>query len=174
VEQILAVAPYSILSHKTGLPSEGSRQRNVDTFLYRVLQERSGSEFALRAFLTGIFGRGVTLGRLPQLGGSYDGQTELDTLTRLSLAFLDGFQPTAAGRNLGRSRSEACPGLVKALGADIQHFIYTFHDRMPPQALTYHLLALINIELFTYTLKLVHGINELCRNPDARPPALES
>jgi hypothetical protein len=95
-------------------------------------------------------------------------------LTRLSLAFLDGFQPTAAGRNLGRSRSEACPGLVKALGADIQHFIYTFHDRMPPQALTYNLLALINVELFTYTLKLVHGINELCRNPDARPPALES
>jgi len=171
-EQILAVAPYSVLSHKTGLPSESSRQRNVDTFLYEVLRERSGSETGLRRFITQVFGKGVVVDRLPQLGGRYDGMTQMDTLTRLSLAFLDGFQPTAAGRSLGRIRAESCPSLVAALGGDLQHYLYTFYERMPPQALTYHLLGLINFELFVYTLKLVHAVNQLVRAPDDLPPAM--
>lgn len=173
-EQILAVLPYSVLSHKTGLPSESSRQRNVDTFLYGVLSERFGTDESLHGFLTQVFGKGVVLGRRPVLGGHFDGTTELDTLTRLSLAFLDGFEPTAVGRDLGRARSEACPGLIRELGWDLQHYLYAFHDRMPPQALTYYLLGLINFELFTYSLKLVHGINELVRDPSALPPALAS
>ena len=41
-----------------------------------------------------VFGRGVIIGNLPVLGGEYDGKTELDTLTRLSIAFLDGFANT--------------------------------------------------------------------------------
>jgi hypothetical protein len=172
-EQILALAPYSVLSHKTGLPSESSRQRNVDTFLYQVLRERSGSEMGLRRFITQVFGKGVIIDRLPQLGGRYDGTTELDTLTRLSLAFLDGFQSTGAGKSLGRVHAEASPSLLIALGGDLQRYLYTFHERMPPQALTYHLLALINFELFAYTLKLVHGVNELLRNPAMLPPALQ-
>jgi hypothetical protein len=171
-EQILAVAPYSVLSHKTGLPAEGSRQRNVDTFLYQVLRDRSGTESNLRRFITQVFGKGVLVERAPELGGRYDGATELDTLTRLSLAFLDGFQPTASGRRLGRIRAEACPSLVAALGGDLQHYLYTFYERMPPQALTYHLLGLINFELFVYTLKLVHAVNQLVRAPDELPPAM--
>src|SRR6185437_14216789 len=36
-EQILTVAPYTILTHKTGFPRESSRVRGVDTFLYQIL-----------------------------------------------------------------------------------------------------------------------------------------
>src|SRR5262249_1160931 len=36
-EQILTVAPYTILTHKTGFPKESSRVRRVDSFLYQVL-----------------------------------------------------------------------------------------------------------------------------------------
>lgn len=172
VEQILAVAPFSVLSHKTGLPSEGSRQRNVDTFLYDVLRERSGSEYALKEFVATVFGAGVKLNRAPYLGGQYDGVTELDTLTRLSLAFLDGFDPTAAGRALGRTHAEAAPALAKELGRDLQTFLYTFHRLMPPQALTDALLALIGFELFVYSAKLVHGVNTLVHHPAELPPAL--
>src|SRR5262249_39142923 len=67
---------------------------------------------------------------------------------------------------------EACPGLVGALGWDLQHYLYTYHQQMPPQALTYHLLALINFEVFIYTLKLVHGVNTLVSAPSMLPPAL--
>lgn len=171
-EQIVAVAPFSVLSHKTGLPSEGSRQRNVDTFLYDVLRERSGSEYALKEFVARVFGKGVQLDRMPHLGGRYDGQTELDTLTRLSLAFLDGFDPTAAGRDLGRVRDESSPALAREIGRDIQTFLYAFYELMPPQALTYGLQALIGFELFVYTVKLVHGLNALVRDPSELPLAL--
>src|SRR5260370_12477789 len=43
---------------------------------------------------------------------------------------------------------------------------------MPSQAFTYNLLALINFELFNYTLKLVYAINELVQNPETLPRAM--
>ncbi|MCC6176122.1 MAG: hypothetical protein IT305_12520 [Chloroflexi bacterium] len=171
-EQILAVAPFSVLSHKTGLPSEGSRQRNVDTFLYDVLRERSGSEEQLKLFISRVFGTGIVLNRMPHLGGHYDGHTKLDTLTRLSLAFLDGFEATPSGQNLGRIHDEACPAAAREVGRDLQTFLYSFHDVMPPQALTYALQGLIGLELFVYTAKLVHALNALVRDPSELPTAM--
>jgi hypothetical protein len=44
---------------------------------------------------------------------------------------------------------------------------------MPPQALTYYLMALINFELFAFTLKLIYGINSLVANPEVLPPAMQ-
>src|SRR5438067_10847167 len=43
---------------------------------------------------------------------------------------------------------------------------------MPIQAFTHHLLVLINFELFNYTLKLTHAVNELVQNPDTLPLAM--
>ena len=43
---------------------------------------------------------------------------------------------------------------------------------MPTQAFTHHLLVLINFELFNYTLKLVHAVNELVQNPNSLPAAM--
>lgn len=171
-EQILAPVPYTLLAHKPGLPTVSSRQRNVDTFIYQLLRDRLGGEDSLRQFVKDVFGRGVRIEPPPQLGGAYDGKTELDTLTRLSLAFLDGFSAVGTGITRSRGVPSACPGPANELATDLLRFLFTYHTLMPAQALTYNLQALINWELFVYTLKLVHAINGLVRDPATLPPAM--
>ena len=45
---------------------------------------------------------------------------------------------------------------------------------MPTAALTYNLQALINLELFVYTLKVVHAINALVDDPRILPRAMQT
>ncbi|HLZ81103.1 MAG TPA: hypothetical protein VKP04_05670, partial [Ktedonobacteraceae bacterium] len=117
--------------------------------------------------------RGVIIGSIGELGGSYDGKTELDTLTRLSIAFLDGFENTKPGsRSRENSISGPCPVLAKEFATDLLRFLFEYHTTMPTQAFIHHLLALINFELFSYTLKLVNAVNELVQHPDSLPPAM--
>src|SRR6266700_2995154 len=114
-EQIMSIMPYSLLAHKPGFPIK-SRQRNADIFVYQALREHLRAQDALRNFVKMVFGRGVTIGSIAELGGTYDGETKLDTLTRLSIAFLDGFQNTRPG---SKSRENTvlgpCPVLAKEL-----------------------------------------------------------
>lgn len=172
-EQITSIVPYTLLAHKPGFPVEGSRQRGVDTFIYQVLREHLGAEDALRDFVKIVFGRGVIIGSLPELGGRYNGETKLDTLTRLSIAFLDSFENTRPG-TISRERHvpSPCPALAKELATDLLRYLFEYHKTMPTQAFTHHLLILINFELFNYTLKLVHAVNELVQNPDGLPAAM--
>lgn len=173
-EQILSTVPYTLLSHKPGFPTEGRRQRGADTFIYQALRERLGADDVLRTHVKQVFGRGVNIGPVPYLGGEYDGVTELDTLTHLSIAFLDGFQSTAVGaRRPKKSPPNACPALSMELATDLIRYLFAYYSLMPVQALTYNLLALINFELFSYTLKLVHAINGLVQEPDILPPAMQ-
>lgn len=178
-EQILSTVPYTLLAHKPGFPTEGSRQRNVDTFIYQALRDRIGgdrygADDYLRQHFKRIFGRGVSIGSLPMLGGEYDGTTDLDTLARLSIAFIDGMQTTAAGApTRSKDLSSACPMLANELAADLLRFLFAFYDKMPSQAFTYHLLALINFELFSYTLKLANAVNALVAQPEQLPPAMK-
>jgi hypothetical protein len=171
-EQITSIVPYTILAHKPGFPATGSRQRGADTFIYQILRERVGSDDALRNFVKMVFGKGVTIGNMPELGGNYDGKTSLDTLTRLSIAFLDGFANTRPGINREKNVSSPCPTLTKGLADDLYRYLFTYYDSMPTQAFTYHLLILINFELFQYTLKLVTAVNELVQQPETLPPAM--
>lgn len=172
-EQILSVSPYSILSHKPGFPTESSRQRGVDTFVYRALRDSLGADDALQKFVKMVFGKGVRIGQLPMLGGEYDGSEDLDVLSRLSIAFLDGFQPVGVGRGIDRSGKSPCAGLVRALSEDMLRYLFAYYNRMPSQALTYYFLGLINFELFNYSLKLVYAVNALVRQPDTLPPAMQ-
>ncbi len=170
-EQITSITPYTILAHKPGFPAT-SRQRGADTFIYQILRERIGSDDALRDFVKMVFGKGVTIGSIAELGGNYDGKTSLDTLTRLSIAFLDGFANTRPGINREKKVSSPCPTLTKGLADDLYRYLFTYYGSMPTQAFTYHLLILINFELFQYTLKLVTAINELVQQPDIFPLAM--
>ncbi len=170
-EQITSIVPYTILAHKPGFPF-GSRQRGADTFIYQSLREYLGAEDTLRNFVKMVFGRGVIIGSIPELGGTYDGETKLDTLTRLSIAFLDGFANTRPGISREKNVSSPCPALTKELAKDIYRYLFAYYDSMPIQAFTHHLLILINFELFNYTLKLVHAVNELVQNPDSLPVAM--
>ncbi len=171
-EQITSIVPYSLLAHKPGFPV-ASRQRGTDTFIYQVLRERMGADDALRDFLKLVFGRGITIGSIAELGGAYDGKTQLDTITRLSIAFLDGFKNTRPAQKSRENKAQSpCPILMKEFATDIYRYLFTYYDSMPGQAFTYHLLSLINFELFNYILKLVHAVNELVQNPDELPIAM--
>ncbi|GAC1634327.1 MAG: hypothetical protein NVS4B7_21060 [Ktedonobacteraceae bacterium] len=172
-EQITSIVPYSLLAHKPGFPAEGSRQRSADTFIYQILREWMGGDDRLREFVIMVFGKGVTIGNIAELGGVYDGTTQLDTLARLSIAFLDGFENTRPGQKSRENKVQSpCPTLTKEFATDIYRYLFTYYDSMPVQAFTYHLLSLINFELFNYTLKLVHAVNELVQNPDELPVAM--
>ena len=132
-----------------------------------------GAEDTLRDFAKMVFGRGVIIGNLSDLGGTYDGKTPLDTLTRLSIAFLDGFENTRPGiRSREKNDVTPCPALAKELATDLLRYLFEYYKTMPIQAFTHHLLILINFELFNYTLKLVHAVNELVQNPDSLPTAM--
>ena len=170
----MALVPYTLLAHKPGFPVKSSRQRNVDAFIYQLLRDRLGGEDSLRQFVKDVFGRGVRIEPPPQLGGAYDGKTELDTLTRLSLAFLDGFNAVGTGIARTRAVTSACPGLANELATDLLRFLFAYHNLMPTQALTYNLQALINWEVFAYTLKLIHAVNALVQEPQSLPPAMDS
>ncbi len=171
-EQITSVVPYTLLAHKPGFPSAGSRQRGADTFIYQVFREYLGEDNELRQFVKMVFGRGVIIGNMPELGGEYDGVTELDTLTHLSLAFLDGFKNTRPGISREKNVPSPCSMLSKEFAVDLLRYLFEYHKTMPMQAFTHHLLILINFELFNYTLKLVHSVNELVQNPEELPAAM--
>jgi hypothetical protein len=170
-EQIVSLIPYTILTHKTGLPVS-HRHRRVDVFLYQILRDNLGDN-NLRDFMKLVFGKGVEIGRPPELGGKYDGHTQLDILTRLSIAFIDGFDNTRPRMDRERKIPNAFPALTNEFARDLLRYLFEFHDKMPTQAFTYNLLAIINFELFTYTLHIVHAINTLVHNPDVLPAAME-
>lgn len=172
-EQITSIVPYTLLAHKAGFPVSGSRLRGADTFLYAVLKDNiKGADDGLKKEIVETFGRGLVLGTREELGGQYDGETDLDTLTRLSIAFLDGFQNTKFGQKRETDVPPACPALANELAIDILCFIREYHTLMPIQGFTHHLLALINLELFNYTLKLVHALNALVQDSHNLPLAM--
>ncbi len=172
-EQITAIVPYTLLAHKAGFPEASSRLRAADTFIYQALRNKMGrADDNLQRAIEEIFGRGVNIGKMLDLGGEYDGVTELDTITRLSIAFLDGFKNTRMGSRQEKSVEPACPALANELATDLLRFLFEYYKRMPIQAFTYNLLALINFELFNYTLKLVYAVNELVRKPEILPLAM--
>ncbi|EFH80223.1 methylation-associated defense system protein MAD7 [Ktedonobacter racemifer] len=172
-EQILSLVPYTILTHKAGFPEHSSRQRRVDVFIYQALRDYLQSDNNLRDFVKQVFGRGVEIGQLPELGGKYDGQTQLDILTRISVAFLDGFENTRPRLDRERKIPNVYPALVNELAKDLLRYLFEFHDRMPTQAFTQTLLALTSFEVFSYTLCAVHATNALVREPDTLPSAMQ-
>jgi len=113
------------------------------------------------------------IGLIPDLDGFYDGEAKLDTLVRLSIAFLDGFKkPSLGSKSRENTIPGPCPVLAKELATDLIRYLFEYYTNMPTQAFTHHLLVLINFELFNYTLKLVNAVNELVQHPDSLPAAM--
>lgn len=180
-EQILALTPYSLLSYKPELPASSSRHRGVDAFIYRVLLEHvrigdslENAQNKLRDdYIIKLFGKGIKFDRTPgSIEATYDEQTELDTITRMSLAFIDGFNAAKFGRENEVSKPSPCPALATQLAQDILLFLNTYSERMPIQALTYYFQALIGFEMYCYSLRLATAVNELVRNANELPLAM--
>lgn len=172
-EQIVALVPYTLLAHKPGFPVQSGRLRGVDSYVYEILKEAMGSPHQLKEIFKQYFGKGITLRPVPALGGSYDGSTPVDVLTRVHLAFMDSFESAgcgAAGRK-ARLSADLCTGVSAEISKDLLRYLFVYHVRMPVEELARKFLALLNFELFIYTQKLVHGLNALVANPAELPTA---
>lgn len=166
-EQIAALVPLSLLAFKPGFPTETSMLRKVDGLLYRMMSDQFRGDHLLREFFEKIFGEGIVLQRAPEPGGHYDGTTPLDTLTRLSLALLDGFQSVGVRRLKEKPAHEICPEVAEWMARDLRRYMEAYRDLMPVQSFSYHLVSLIALELFIYTMKLVYAINDLVQEANA-------
>ena len=181
-EQITSLTPYSLLSYKPGFPASTTRHRGVDSFIYYVLRDylrmggsiHEAQELLIQRFIE-AFGKGVDFDRTPgNPDGRYDGRTPLDTLTRMSLAYIDCFEPTKFGRESDSSKESPCPTLTQHIAQDILLFLNTYSVLMPSQALTYYFQSLIGFEMYTYSLRLAHAVNQLVRDPSKLPPVMQS
>jgi hypothetical protein len=172
VEQIEGVTPYTLLAFKPEFPSEHSRLRRVDTLVFRMMREQLRDDIALRRFFEDIFGKGLTIRAGAEPDGCYDGRTELDTLARLSIALIDGFESTSVRKAKERLPREPCPAVASSMARDLRRYLEAYRDRMPIEALTHHLKALINAELFVYSLKLFYAVTHLVERPIELPPAM--
>jgi hypothetical protein len=141
----------------------------VHIFLYRILVQflrtlemRPSPEAALNAIFKQALGKGVEIGPGPTYNGAYDGVTDLDIHTLLCLCYLDGFQPTeVAQRDSAGTPGPALPSTALRMGEDILKFVLAYQNLMPALALTRGLLALVNFELFHYTVRLMCATNAL-------------
>jgi hypothetical protein len=168
-QQIEFVQPRTLLTYKTGLPQQEQRQRGVHLFVYhqlrRTLDELSGdtpSDESIKDLFKRTFGQGVEIGDGPAFDGRYDGDTDLDLETLLCLYYLDGFQATPARAAPRESPgAPALPGLSRAMTKDLLAHLETYRGVIPTLALTKGLMALINLGLYTYTVRLAYAIDEV-------------
>lgn len=171
-EQIVAVVPLSLLAHKPGFPTMSGRLRGVDAFVFRILRDQMGSTDQLKDLFRRYFGRGVDLRPVPQLGGAYDGHTHVDVMTRLHLALMDVFESTSSvERRSFRVATDCCVGVSDAIAKDLLRYLFAYNDVMPVEELTRKFAALLNFEIFVYTMKLVYGLNQLVADPSVLPNA---
>ncbi len=147
--------------------------RNTDKFLYATLKNAyANNQKALIDTLKLIFGKGVAINSFPTFGGNYTGEQEVDVLTRLAIAFLDGFETVKVMSNQRERQIAAASSMLsQEFASDILRFMNEYHRTMPTQAFTYHLQALLNFEFFIYTLKLVCATNALVSDATQVPPA---
>ena len=137
---------------------------------------RSAAEIRnrLNGLFRGAFGRGVSIGPAPEFNGTYDGSQPIDLHTLLSICYLDGFKPTPTSkREVIDPPDPTLPVAAQVVSSDIVRYLMAYKDRLPVPGLTRGLMALLNFDLFVYTVKLIHAINALARGGSI-PPAMQS
>jgi len=175
-EQIIYLVPLSFLTYKPAFPAQSSRHRNVHRFLFdlmfrtngdkvtwaHVVSGRAETEPPLAALLREAFSHGVALSPGGDLEGHYDGKTLLDTEILASMYYVDGFRAVQPRpRRFPPPPAPALPEAARALVRDVQCFVAAYASRMPTLALARHLIALLALELFAYTLRLIAATNQL-------------
>jgi hypothetical protein len=180
LEQVEFILPLTLLCYKTGFPAEIRRQRNVHVFIYNILlrylcsngDDEAAAQEHLSTLFKQVFGQGVQIDSAPEYNGRYDGKTQLDIHALLSLHYLDGLNPTPASNRIAEFGSDpAMPRIAENFAQDILRYLLAYQRKMPTLALTRRLIALINVELFVYTAKLIYAVNYLVRN-GVLPPVI--
>ena len=175
-EQIDYLLPLTLLCYKTGFPSEIRRQRSVHVFLYVLLRDELGSGNALEGanklfdLFRRVFGRNLRELTPPSYDSGYDGSSNIDIHSLLALCYLDGFQASTPGKveEFGLA-DPALPQAARNLAQDVLQYLLAYGGRMPVQAITRGLMALINFGLFIYSVKLIHAVNHLVATGNLPP-----
>lgn len=178
--QLAAVQPIHIGAYRAGLPVEGARHRKVHLVIHRLLTDASARrghrspDDELKELFRDAFGHGVTISR--EFVPSFDGtSTDLDANVLLSLYYLEGFEPgrplAARGREL--DWDPVMPGVMADLGDQLYDFLTVYRGRLPTIALAHHLAALVNLGLFTTSLRLFHLVTDVCRGQADHPDLSE-
>ena len=168
-EKIEFVSPTTLLTYKTGLPKPSSRQRNVPRFLYNAMctfgLEGNSNErrLNLQLWLKDVFGNGLQMQDTPPYEGRYDGSADVDIHTLLTLRLLEGFD-TGAISNQELDEPKPClPDQAQQIGENVLLLLRGYRSLLPPMFISKMLMATINLDLLTYTLRLMSGISVLCR-----------
>lgn len=150
--------PLTIASYRSGLPKLSSRNRRADLLAYRSMlrcvAQRGGTnpKAHVNDLFQQTFGAGVDLGQFPHSAPTYDGRTDVDITTLLSLRFLDGFEPNRNPRELPLDAPVPVPWAEDPLGTDLVDFLTRFGPVMPVGEAFVHLSALLSLRLFQLPL----------------------
>ncbi len=176
-EQIMHLYPLTMLTHKAGWPQENSRLRGVHLFLYEALKEEAGSPRELEEVFRRAFGEGVAwVDRGPHFDGQFDGRSELDIETLLSVRFLEALvavepaRAQAAGPE--RGRRALLPERSSQMARHILRLVGHCRGLVPTAYLTRMLMAVINCHLLVYTLELVRTVSWLVDQKTDEPEEL--
>lgn len=177
-EKIEFVSPVTLLTYKTGLPKPSSRQRNVPRFLYtamcNAITEGSINErrLNLQHWLKDIFGTGLQMQDSPPYEGRYDGTSEVDIHTLLTLHLLNEFETGAITSHEADEPEPLLGKQAKQAGENVLLLIRGYRDLLPPVFVGRMLMAIINLDLLTYTLRTMSAVATLFR--DGKLPNLSS
>ncbi len=99
----------------------------------------------------------------PPYDGSYDGVTDVDVHTLLSLRLLEEFD-TGTISNQDLKEPAAClPAQAQQMGENILLLLRGYRGLLPANFIGRMLMATINLDLLTYTLRLMTNVTALCR-----------
>lgn len=169
--------PLTIASYRSGLPKLTSRHRRADQLAYRSMLRHAESVGAPnpRAHVAKIFkdtfGAGVDLKQFPHTEPEYDGATEVDITTLLSLRFLESFEGNKNTKKLPLSTTTPVPWASDAVGGDLVEFLTRFGPAMPVGESFLHVSALLSLRLFQLPLITGRAVRKLFEGEVAPPLA---
>jgi len=161
-EQMMYLFPTTMLTYKAGLPKEITRLRGVHNFIYAVLLSQQNDPVKLDHLFREALGTGLFLDDGEPFNGRYDGSSDMDLETMLSIRFLDQLRAAGVGPISPEvSISRNAPRLQKQtayFAADILSTLKAYKADLPTTVLTRFLLTLINCHLFVYSLRLMNWV----------------
>ncbi|WP_145169788.1 hypothetical protein [Rubripirellula lacrimiformis] len=117
----------------------------------------------LQQWLKDVFGAGLQMQDTPPYEGHYDDVTEVDIHTLLTLRVLEEFETGAiSNQELGEPRP-CLPDQAKQAGQNIALILRGYRQLLPPAFVSRMLMATINLDLLTYSLRLMGNVSSLCQ-----------
>jgi len=189
VEKMDFIRARTLAAYRAGFPDR-RRSRQADTVTYAQMlsdirrRQESGliakdaNEMqVLRELVQRSVGEGVEITDPPYWAPKYDGHTPVDITTLLTLHFLEGFEPIAAGpaetdaksvtrrRDAGYREHPPVPAAAAPLGSDVVNYLLAY-GKSTPLLTAKHLTSLLGIRLFQLPLRTALAVRKLMQEAD--------